>query len=545
MTNPRGSDEQRAAAELFERFQEAMPLEEVGQAEDCSHTQRVCSRPWLSSEREGIQPWDKRRRCGKNHKVPDIVLTTLNARFVHSAFGLRYLLANMGDLEPRTAIREFSLGLRERDMVEAVLAENPKIVGLSVYIWNVVPMTAVCLLLKAIRPELIVVIGGPEVSFEWEGAAIFEAADYLVRGEGDLAFASLCREVLAGERPAEKVRQGGLPLLESLTTPYPRYSDFDLEHGRIIYVEASRGCPFRCHFCLSSLDKSVRAFPLEPFLQEMEGLLGRGVRHFKFVDRTFNLKAETSERILGFFLERYTEGLFLHFEMIPDRLPETLKPLISAFPPGVLQFEVGIQSFDAEVCARIGRRQNFQALRENLTFLAAETGVHVHADLIAGLPGEDLEMFGRGFDQLVALKPAEIQVGILKRLKGTPMTLADPCWQMTYADTAPYEVIHTSALTFQELQRLQRFSRYWDMVANSGKFPHALPHLLDDSPFRNFLAFSDWLHQEVGATHGIAHARLEKLVSSYLEGRLEPVGIGPTETARPKLPKRQARRIQT
>lgn len=477
--------------------------------------------------------------------MPDIVLTTLNARFVHSAFGLRYLLANMGDLEPRTAIREFSLGLRERDMVEAVLAENPKIVGLSVYIWNVVSMTAVCRLLKAIRPELFVVIGGPEVSFEWEGSPIFEAADYLVRGEGDLAFASLCRELLAGERPSEKVRQGGLPPLDELQAPYVRYNDFDLEHGRIIYVEASRGCPFRCHFCLSSLDKSVRAFPLEPFLQEMEALLQRGVRHFKFVDRTFNLKAETSERILGFFLERYVEGIFLHFEMIPDRLPETLKPLISAFPPGVLQFEVGIQSFDPEVCARIGRRQNFQSLRENLTFLAQETGVHVHADLIAGLPGEDLEMFGRGFDQLVALKPAEIQVGILKRLKGTPLTAADPCWQMVYSDTAPYEVIHTSVLSFQDLQRLQRFSRYWDLVANSGRFAQALPQLLGASPFENFMTFSDWLHQEVGATHGIAQARLEKLLAGYLDGQLEPVGVGASEASQSKLPKRQARRVQS
>ncbi len=477
--------------------------------------------------------------------MPDIVLTTLNARFAHSAFGLRYLLANMGDLEPHTAIREFSLGLRERDMVEAVLAENPKIVGLSVYIWNVVPMTAVCRLLKAIRPGLLVVIGGPEVSFEWEGSPIFEAADYLIRGEGDLAFSTLCRELLAGERPTDKVRQGGLPPLDALRSPYAYYSDFDLEHGRLIYVEASRGCPFRCHFCLSSLDKSVRAFSLEPFLQEMEQLLRRGVRHFKFVDRTFNLKAETSERILGFFLERYEDGMFLHFEMIPDRLPDTLKPLISAFPAGVLQFEVGIQSFDPEVCARIGRRQNFQALRENLTFLAEETGVHVHADLIAGLPGEDLEMFGRGFDQLVSLKPAEIQVGILKRLKGTPLTLADPCWQMAYADTAPYEVIHTSALTFQDLQRLQRFSRYWDLVANSGKFPEALPYLLGDAPFQNFLTFSDWLHQEVGATHGIAQARLERLLSTYLDGQREPVAVGAGESEPSRLPKRQARRVQS
>lgn len=474
--------------------------------------------------------------------MPDIVLATLNARFAHSAFGLRYLLANMEELAERTALREFSLGLRERDMVEALLAEEPRIVGLSVYIWNVTAMTTVCRLLKAVRPELVVVIGGPEVSHEWETSAIVEAADYLVRGEGDLAFPQLCRDLLAGKQPLSKVIDGGLPPLEKLKSPYAHYTDFDLEHGRIIYVEASRGCPFRCHFCLSSLDKTVRAFPLDPFLEEMGRLLQRGVRHFKFVDRTFNLKAETSERILSYFLERYQEGLFLHFEMIPDRLPDSLKPLIRAFPPGVLQFEVGIQSFDPEVCARIGRRQNFAALRENLVFLAEYTGVHVHADLIAGLPGEDLESFGRGFDQLVALKPAEIQVGILKRLKGTPITGADPCWRMTYASEAPYEVLHTSVLSFQELQRLQRFSRYWDLVANSGRFPQALPRLLKESPFANFLAFSDWLYSEAGATHGIALSRLEKLLESYLEG--QPVATLVANGAlQPTLPKRQAQRL--
>lgn len=477
--------------------------------------------------------------------MPDILLTTLNARFSHSAFGLRYLLANMQELTARTSLREFSLGLRERDMVEAILAENPRIVGLSVYIWNVTPLTAVCRLLKAVRPDLILVLGGPEVSHEWESSPIIEIADYLVKGEGDLVFAQLCRDLLEGRTPQSKVLEGGLPPLERLESPYGMYSDFDLEHGRIIYVEASRGCPFRCHFCLSSLDRSVRAFPLEPFLREMQRLLERGVRHFKFVDRTFNLKAETSEQILSFFLARYTPGLFLHFEMIPDRLPDSLKPIIAAFPPGVLQFEVGIQSFDPEVCARIGRRQNFQTLRENLTYLAEHTGVHVHADLIAGLPGEDLETFGRGFDQLVALKPAEIQVGILKRLKGTPITQADACWEMTYAPEAPYEIIRNSVLSFQELQRIQRFSRYWDLVANSGRFLSSLPRILQDSPFTNFMAFADWLHQQVGATHGIALQRLEKLIALYLGAdheEAQPVTAGSAAT-QSRLPSRQNRRL--
>lgn len=479
--------------------------------------------------------------------VSDIVLTTLNARFAHSAFGLRYLLANMGDLKPRTTLREFTQGLRERDVVEQILAEEPRIVGLSVYIWNITSMTLICQLLKRLCPEVLVVIGGPEVSYEWEDSPLFAAADYLVRGEADLAFPALCRRLLAGERPSNKVMEGGLPDLPTLASPYPEYNEFDLGHGRIVYVEASRGCPFRCHFCLSSLDRSVRVFPLPAFLQQMEQLWQRGVRHFKFVDRTFNLKAETAQQILSFFLERYQEGTFLHFEMIPDRLPESLRPLIAAFPRGALQFEIGIQSFNPEVCARVGRRQCFTTLEQNLLFLAEQTGVHVHADLIAGLPGEDMDSFAAGFDRLWALRPAEIQVGILKRLKGTPITAAGPEWGMVYAPEAPYEVLRTAHLSFSELQRLQRFSRYWDLVANSGRFLEALEPLLADRPFAHFMAFSDWLYGRVGATSGIAMERLRGLLSEYLgrelTGRQQTGHTPALLSASPiRLPARQRRR---
>ena len=476
--------------------------------------------------------------------MADIVLLTINARFQHAAFGLRYLYANLGELKERTVLKELSLGVRERDVVEKILSHDPKIVALSIYIWNVQFLTAVAVLLKRIRPDITLVIGGPEVSHEWEDMEVFRQADFLVRGEGDLVFAELCQEVLGGQESGEKVRAGGLPSLTDLVSPYPEYTDFDLEHGRIIYVEASRGCPFQCHFCLSSLDKSVRAFELDTFLAEMESLYSRGVRQFKFVDRTFNLRADTSTRILQFFLDRYEEGMFLHFEMIPDRLPESLRPIIKAFPPGVLQFEVGIQSFNQEVCARIGRRQKFKLIDENLGFLNRETGVHVHADLIAGLPGEDMDSFAAGFDKLVSLGPEEIQVGILKRLRGTPMTLADPEWQMLYSPEAPYEVLQTSHLSFLELQRLSRFSRYWDLVANSGRFPEKVSQLLaGESAFWNFMAFSDWLYKELGATHGIAAKRLEKLLASYL-GECEPeTPDSGKPTGGAKLPKRQLRRV--
>lgn len=480
----------------------------------------------------------------------DIVLATINAKFQHAAFGLRYLYANMGALQPRTRMLEWSLGVRERDVVEQILELQPRVLGVSVYIWNLPVVTTVVAMLKRLRPELLVVVGGPEVSYEWEELELYSLCDYLVRGEGDLAFSKLCTELLQGKAPAQKVIAGGLPPLPELESPYPHYSSFDLEHKRVVYVEASRGCPFQCHFCLSSLDKLVRAFPLQPFLEHMQSLFDRGVRQFKFVDRTFNLKASTSRAILEFFLERYTEGLFLHFEMIPDRLPDELREVITRFAPGSLQFEVGIQSFNQEVCARIGRRQNFEAIESNLSFLRDFTGVHVHADLIAGLPGEDMESFAAGFDKLYALGVAEIQVGILKRLRGTPITQADPEWKMVYAPEPPYEVLSTSVLSFGELQRLQRFARYWDLAANSGRFPRLLTCLLEGgSAFGRFMAFSDWLHATLSVTSGISPRRLGQALARFLQEQrgvsdapnLLEEDLAPPDSDGGHLPERQRR----
>ena len=207
----------------------------------------------------------------------------------------------------------------------------------------------------------------------------------------------------------------------------------------------------------------------------MQRLLDRGVKQFKFVDRTFNLNVATSQTILEFFLARYQPGHFFHFEMIPDRLPESLREVIARFPPGALQFEVGIQTFNPEVAALISRRQNYDRLADNFHFLRRETGVHIHADLIAGLPGETVESFAAGFDRLIALGPQEIQVGILKRLRGTPIVRHDAEWQMIYNPHPPYEILQNKLIDFATMQRLRRFARYWDLVGNSGNFIESTP----------------------------------------------------------------------
>jgi radical SAM superfamily enzyme YgiQ (UPF0313 family) len=445
-----------------------------------------------------------------------IVLATLNAKYIHAAFGLRYLLANLGLRRDEACLLEFDLQQRALDVVEVILAREPRIVGFGVYIWNVSQTTEVVAALKRVRPELTIILGGPEVSFETEQQEITRLADYVITGEADLAFADLCEKILTDKPPVEKILAAPLPDLAALALPYRYYAEEDIAH-RVIYVEASRGCPFTCEFCLSSLDVPVRQFPLPALLGELQTLLDRGVSQFKFVDRTFNLNLATSKAILQFFLDRYRHGLFLHFEMIPDRLPAALREVIAQFPPGVLQFEVGIQTFDEQVSANISRRQDYVRLAENLTFLRRETGVHIHADLIIGLPGETLESFARGFDRLVALRPQEIQVGMLKRLRGTPIIRHDAPWQMIYSAQPPYEILQNKHLDFALMQRLRRFARFWDLVGNSGNFVETTVLLLQgDSAFHAFLKLSDWLFTRIGRRHGIALDRLAELLFQYL-----------------------------
>ncbi len=453
----------------------------------------------------------------------DILLCTLNSTYQHASFGLRYLFANLGPLKEKALILEWTIKENPRVIVEKILQHQPRIVGFSVYIWNTETTLQIISVLKKVAPEISIVLGGPEISYETRTQAHLKYCDYVITGEADFSFRNFCENYLIHNiKPSEQIIASELPDIKAIQFPYDLYSDDDIKN-RVIYVEASRGCPYKCEYCLSSLDKSVRSFDLELFLNEIKTLLDRGARTFKFVDRTFNLSPTSSNRILQFFLEHISLGLFLHFELVPDRLPAEIRELIQKFPEGSLQFEVGIQTLNPAVAANVSRKNDLVKVQQNFQFLNEHTHVHTHADLIAGLPGETLESFASGFDRLAAMKPNEIQVGILKRLKGTPIARHEKTFQMIYSDFSPYQILSTNTMDYQTLQKMNRFAKFWDLYANSGQFKNFMTWFVDQSSrgneasfFWSFFGFSEFLSERFTETHSLSLASLAEQAWNYL-----------------------------
>ena len=443
-----------------------------------------------------------------------IILTTLNSRYTHTSIALRYLYANLQDLQNTAEILEFSINDAIQSVAEKILLHEPEIVGIGTYIWNAREVNELIHIIKKVSPQTNIVLGGPEVTHQ-PFRVNFSDADFIIGGEGDLAFYKLCKEILNNNKPSEKIIKTTLPSLESVKLPYIYYSDDDIQN-RYIYVEISRGCPFECEFCLSSMDEKVRAFDLDEVIAEFETLWQRGARNFKFIDRTFNLNMKTANRILDFFLEK-EPPYFAHFEVIPDHFPSSIKEKIKKFSHGAMQLEIGIQTLNPEIANNISRVLKLDKIKENISFLENETEAHIHLDLIVGLPGETLKSFGKNLNELVRLSSCEIQIGILKKLSGTYINRHDKEHGMLYSDIPPYDILQNSELSFNDIQIMKRFARFWDLTYNSRNFKNSIIMIWEDeSVFENFYSFSMWIYEQTDSTWKISLQRLGELLFGYL-----------------------------
>ena len=446
-------------------------------------------------------------------RISKIVITSINAKYIHSSLAARYLLANLQRFAQLAEIMEFTSQERDIDIVEYILQAEPTVAVFSCHIWNIELTDAVVRLLKSIRPDIIVILGGPEVSYPNDFPEVTECADYVICGEGEFALPELLHNI---EQRASSPHIISAPpvSLDHIELPFHLYTDQDISH-RVIYVESSRGCAFGCEFCLSSLDTLVRYFEPSRIIAALDTLWQRGARQFKFIDRTIH--HSKAAPILEFFLERICPELFLHFEVVPDQLSQRLLDVLKQFPKGAVQLEAGVQTFNPDVSRRIGRKQNMDKTEQNIRKVVEETGVHIHADLVVGLPGETIESFAAGFDRLMATGVHEIQVGILKRLRGAPIDRHTAPFAIVYRQTAPYDILQSSQIPFLEMQRLKRFSRYFDLVVNSGNFKRTIPFLWENrSPFFAFLGFADWLFKASNRTAGIALEKLATYLFEYL-----------------------------
>ncbi|MDR2718117.1 MAG: B12-binding domain-containing radical SAM protein [Treponema sp.] len=467
-----------------------------------------------------------------------ILLAAINAKWIHPSLALRLLKTNLGPLEKDCAIIEFALRQPLREKTNPILAAQPRIFGLSVSIWN---HTATLELLKELhqtweteqRP--LVVLGGPEVSYLPPEAEIFRYADYCIVGEGEIAFRELCETIFNYEDSHIEKNSGVKTIfvnrefqqvnVTAIKSAYHLYTDEDVRK-KLVYVEASRGCPFGCEFCLSAQSNKVREFPLEPFLAEMDDLIRRGAKTFKFLDRSFNLNIERARQIMEFFLnkiEERAEPFVVHFEMISSRFPPELIETIARFPPGTLRLEIGIQTLNPDVAARIGRPSEPERELAAITLLREKTHAIIHADLIAGLPGEDMASFGRGFDLLWAALSSlftdggsftEIQLGILKLLPGTAIVRHNAAYGMCYNSLPPYEVMETAAMPAGDLDRLKNFARFWELIVNRGLI-NIRQHCGNSPVFNQFMTLADSLLARFGRNWGIDKKELHEAVAAF------------------------------
>jgi radical SAM superfamily enzyme YgiQ (UPF0313 family) len=432
-------------------------------------------------------------------------------------------MANMRHLHP--ALLEFEIKQTPATIVAQIAAEHPAILAIGVYIWNRAVISLILPLLRKHLPQTSIILGGPEISYD-TASALAQQADHVICGEAEVALPQICADIFSG-KPVAPVIHAPLPDLGMIELPTHEYTDKDLAQ-RNIYIETSRGCPCKCRFCLSSLTCGVRYYPLPSVFACIEHLLARGAKRFRFVDRSFNLAGERSGQILEFFLQKQIPGLFLHLEIVPEFLPPALRDIIKRFPPRVLHIETGIQSLSTAVLQRVHRPAHPEAALEGIHWLSHTARATVHADLIAGLPGETLAMFMDGFEALYQAGPAEIQLGILKHLPGTDLN-QEP--GMRFHPEPPYEVIQSDAMSPSDLDQVRRFAAHWERVINRNLFPQTSRLLLQGPHiWQTFDTFSRTLEQKHGR-HGIGLVEIARELHAFLNARK----MAPVETIRAAL----------
>lgn len=448
-----------------------------------------------------------------------ITLTTLNAKYIHTSLAIRYLKA-FCEKDYQIDLVEYTIKDPAINIVSDLFNRNPDVLGFSCYIWNIEETIKVIQMLKKIKPEMKIVLGGPEVSYDVEyWMNRIPEVDFIVIGEGEETFHHLLQEI-EGEQKYHYVfgisyrnKDGKVvinpprPKLDLSRIPSPYRFKEDLPHlaNRIIYMETSRGCPFSCQFCLSSIEVGVRYFDKEQIKADILYLIENGAKLIKFVDRTFNIKRDYAMEMFQFLIENH-QGCVFQFEITADIMrPEVLDYLSAHAPEGIFRFEIGVQSTNDETNLLVKRRQNFAKLSRTVSKIKESGRIAQHLDLIAGLPEEDYHSFRKTFNDVFALRPEELQLGFLKMLRGTGLRMQAEEYGYIYMDHAPYEILGNRVLSFADIVRIKRVEDVLEKYWNAHRMDHTLLYLIERefaSPFDFFQEFGDYWEERGWARIG-------------------------------------------
>lgn len=480
-------------------------------------------------------------------KTLKTIVVAINAKYIHTALSLRLLKAAVQDKYP-VDMAEYTVKDPILHIVTDIYAKKPDIVGFSCYIWNIEETLQVVQLLRKVLPDVSIILGGPEVSFDPEHFMRREPSiDVIVMGEGEATFRALLdryhqqhslhdvgsiawRDRAQPEQIFVQPAADAKLELTNLPSPYRFEEDRDHLSQRIVYFETSRGCPFNCQFCLSSTEVGVRYFDMEKVKADLKYLIDNGARTIKFLDRTFNIHREYALDIFQFLIDNHN-GCVFQFEITADIMrPEVLEFLNTHAPKGVFRFEIGVQSTNEETNKIVQRRQNWNKLRRTVEMVKAGGRIDQHLDLIAGLPGEDYSSFRKTFNDVFELRPEELQLGFLKLLRGTGLRRTAHQYDYKYMDNAPYEMLSNHVLSFEDVIRIKQtediLEKYWNAQRATETIEMCILYAFP-SPWDFFQSFgSYWAEQgwsRIGHQLADLFIRLEQFLATEAVPHMETI----------------------